>query len=312
MNTALRITLLTAFYILGQAAQAASLLLDPGHGGGGAAWGLQECAACHPLNRLHRGADSIRGIVERKGYETCTGCHGDNGSGAPRACLICHNTAELPTAPRSGGAHRHELQGAFGNSACITCHRESDMNGVFSAERDLTPLPDAHGGFEPYYSVSDFCLRCHNRNHQLPGFEITANGFRDPLTAMEDNERFVDVHGRRPGGSGTYSGLRPGYRYPARVACSDCHAMHGTDNPGLLIDSSAKGVSLLDPDLRQADIPVWVGEGDYAELCVLCHRMEQELEDGGLTTGNGLSGVHRAAGDCRPCHGHGQAGQAGL
>ncbi len=293
-------------------AAANTLLLDPGHGGGGAAWGLESCAGCHPLHRLHRSAPRIRGIVEEKGYGTCTGCHGGNGSGADRACVVCHNAADLPAAPRTGGLHRHDLHGTFGDVACVTCHQGSDMDGVFDPNRDLTPLPDAHGGFEPYYSISDFCLRCHNRDHQIPGFEMAATDFRDPLIAMEDNEHFVDLHGRRPGGGGTYSGLRPGYGYPARVACSDCHAMHGTDNPGLLIDSSANGASQLDPVLRLSELPVWVDQGSYAELCVLCHQMDETFEDSELNTGNGLAGVHQAAGDCRPCHGHGQAGQAGL
>ncbi len=293
-------------------AESADLLLGPTHGGDGAAWGLEQCAGCHPLRRIHRQAPKVRGIVQSKGYGTCTGCHGDNGSAAKRPCVVCHNPTDLPAAPRRDGVHRHGFDHLSGDGECLACHHASDMDGDFRPNRDLTALPDGTGRPAPYFSTADFCLRCHKRNQPVAGFEIDSGDYRDPLVAMRDNYAHMDFHGLRPGGKGSYSGLRQGYQYPMAVPCTDCHAMHGSANPGLLIDNSAKGVSLLDPALRQAEIPVHVVDGDYAQLCVLCHRLEQAIEEAETDTGNGLKGVHQAFGDCRPCHAHGQPEQAGL
>ena len=42
----------------------------------GSAWGKEECAICHVRNLIHDDAPVIRNIVRQKGYDTCTGCHG--------------------------------------------------------------------------------------------------------------------------------------------------------------------------------------------------------------------------------------------
>ncbi|WP_456416510.1 hypothetical protein [Thiolapillus sp.] len=296
-----------------QPAPAQSLLLDRNHGDG-AAWKLEECAACHVLRRIHQRpqAGNIRAIVQDKGYASCMGCHGDNGTGRERPCEICHNSSDLPAMPHRDGRFQHEFPQLTGDAACVACHDDSDMDGDFQVRQDLTLFPDAQKLMSPYFSSADFCLRCHNRDHQISGFEIGDRHWRDPLIAMEDNYNFIDFHGHRRGGDGTYTGLRDGYEYSSRVDCTDCHAMHGTENTGLIIDNSAKGVSRLDPALGLDNIPVWTGNGEYAQLCVLCHQMERTGQDSQLDTGNGLSGVHQAWGDCRDCHAHGLAGQAGL
>ncbi len=294
-----------------------NLLLDPSHGGDGAAWGLAACEGCHPLEVIHRGAGEIAPLVRRHGYVTCTGCHGDNGGGGPRRCVVCHNAADLPQAPRGGGRYTHgfvrEAAIPLGDDACLVCHPAADMDGRFELERDLASLPDAAGHPAPYRTVSDFCLRCHNRDHQQPGFEMQEKRFDDPLIAIEDAWRHVDKHGPSAGsGERTYAGLRSGYRYRSEVECTDCHAMHGTGNGKLIIDSSSKGVSRLDDALREKPYRVVVSDGDYSQLCVLCHAMETVLDAAGEDTGNGLSGVHERGSDCRPCHTHGEAVQAGL
>ena len=290
---------------------AENLLLGPGHGDGGSAWGLAECAACHPLRRIHlaRRADNIRDLVERKGYDSCTGCHGNNGTSAPRRCVLCHNRADLPATPHRSGRYSHAFEGMSDDRSCLTCHQASDMDGRLETDQDLTLFPDATGALTPYFGSSEFCIRCHNRDHQQPGFEIPFDDWRDPLVAAEDNYEHLDKHGRRAAGGGTYQGLRPAYRYPDVVACSDCHTMHGTDNDGLLIDLAAKGASRLDPPLA---VKAEALNGNYAQLCVLCHDMEQPAQEYWQDTGNGLHGVHQASGDCRPCHQHGQPNQAGL
>ncbi len=291
-----------------------SLLLDKRHGDGGSAWGIKECAACHPVQRIHRRpqANNIKSIVQKKKYTSCMGCHGDNGTGRKRPCDICHNTADLPATPHRDGDFQHEFSGYSEEEACVVCHDNSDMNGSFDMRQDLTLLPDKRQRLSPYFSDSDFCLRCHNRDHQIPGFEIENKHWRDPLVAMEDNYRFIDYHGHRKGGDGTYTGLRDGYEYSSIVDCTDCHAMHGTDNDSLIIDNSAKGVSKLVRPQGQDAVPVWTADGEFAQLCVLCHKMESEGDDSQIDTGNGISGVHQAWGSCRDCHTHGLASQAGF
>jgi hypothetical protein len=296
-----------------------NLILDASHGGDGSAWGLPECSACHAMQVIHQGVDQVRSIVRNKGYSTCTGCHGRNGADAsePRHCSVCHNNADLPQAPQLAGQHAHGFSvgevGSLGDEQCITCHIAADMDGVFELNRDLTRYADEMQILSSYGSTSDFCLRCHNRDHQQAGFEMAGSGYDDPLIAVEDAFRFIDQHGQ-PEGSGarTYAGLRAGYEYRSVVACTDCHAMHGTDNTKLIIDSSSKGVKQLDPSLRETPYGVNSANGDYSQLCVLCHQMAVVLDAGDQDTGNGLSGVHEVGSDCRTCHTHGEAVQAGL
>lgn len=296
------------------------LLLTETHGDNGLAWGIQACDGCHAMSVIHKGASNeISALVRDKGFETCTGCHGSNGTSAKRQCLVCHNDTDLPGAPYLDGGHSHgfsQLQDyPLGDGDCLVCHDYSDMNGAFDPNLDLTPFPEVSGNASAYQSQADFCLRCHNRDHQQPGYEIEGEAYEDPLIALEDDYRYIDYHGWRDGsGEGTYHGLRAAYRYPQRVECGDCHAVHGTSNEKLIIDSSLKGASMLSAE-RFAGNEFRVGvdqQGDYSQLCVLCHEMESLVEEGHLDAGNGLRGVHLVGQDCRPCHTHGEASQAGL
>jgi cytochrome c553 len=295
-------------------------LLNESHGDNGLAWGLEVCSACHALTVIHQGASQIvRKMVREKGFDSCSGCHGSNGTSAPRQCLICHNDTDLPGAPYLDGSHSHNFfhpqDAGLKDSDCLVCHLASDMNGSFDLNLDLTILPDTSGLSSAYLTQADFCLRCHNRDHQQPGYEMQGDDYTDPLIALEDDYRYIDYHGRRDGsGEGTYHGLRSGYRYPQLLECSDCHALHGTSNQKLIIDNSVKGASMLDGEQFLLNtFPIAVTEqGDYSQLCVVCHQMTATVDEGDLDTGNGLSGVHLVGQDCRPCHTHGEASQVGL
>jgi hypothetical protein len=296
--------------------QSGNLILSMDHGGGGSAWGLASCDSCHALQTLHAQADMIREITRRKGYASCTGCHGDNGSGAARQCQLCHNHQDLPASPYLDGMHRHgfvkNATAALSDEQCVSCHRSSDMNGIFELTRDLTVFADQHGLQTPYSRLSDFCLRCHNRDHQQTDFPVIAE-YNSALVASEEYYRHTDRHGL-PDGSGQHSfgGLRSAYDYGTIVDCSDCHAMHGTANQALIIDNSLKGASRLDATLRTKPYVIATGAGNFSQLCVMCHRMGVELDDALVDTGNGLSGVHQVSGDCAECHRHGEAVQAGM
>jgi hypothetical protein len=301
-------------------ARPGGLLLDETHGDNGLAWGLENCDGCHAMAVIHQDtSESIRKMVREKGYESCTGCHGDNGTTQSRECLICHNPDDLPTTPYLDGRHSHRFPSSDGNEMsdkdCLVCHDYSDMDGKFDLNLDLTSFRDAAGQPSPYLAEADFCLRCHNRDHQQAGFEITGESYSDPLIALEDDYQYIDYHGWRDGsGEGTYNGLRSAYGYPQMVDCSDCHAMHGTNNQKLIVDTTRKAAHMLnEPLFISEEFPIEIGEqGDYAQLCVICHVMQFEVDEGGMDTGNGLSGVHLVGDDCRPCHTHGEASQVGL
>lgn len=293
------------------------LLLDSNHGGGGGAWGLENCDACHAIGVIHLDEGGIRDIVKDKGHETCTGCHGSNGTEAQRQCIICHNDDDLPRSPMQSGSHKHDFDATVDNvlqdKQCLDCHYASDMDGIFEINRDLTRYPDVNGVNTPYASGAGFCLRCHNRDHQQAGFPISDKAFDDPLIAIEDTYMLVDKHGEiDSAGAGTYAGLRTDYIYGSRVECTDCHAMHGTNNMKLFIDQSDKGSSKLDPVIRDLPHSVTISGDDFSQLCVICHDMETLQDQGDVDTGNGLSGVHLTASSCIECHSHGEAIQAGM
>lgn len=297
---------------------AGNLILTPNHGGG-EAWGKQNCSSCHALQRLHETVPDIKVLVDKKKFVTCTGCHGANGTKAERFCLVCHNGKDMPLSPLRSGKHRHDfnLLKDFKTTSrqCVACHDASDMDGRFEVKQDVTLFKDAIVGNTPYDNGNDFCLRCHNRTHQQKKYPIVNAGKRDQSVAAEDDYRRIDAHGIRDGfGDGLYAGLRPGgYQYQSVVDCVDCHAMHGTANPGLIIDDSRKGAFLLEKSFRNTPFQVEVTDGDYSQLCVLCHNMSSVIDGGATDTGNGLSGVHFNFGtDCVSCHSHGEAVQKGL
>jgi hypothetical protein len=304
--------------------QNGSLLLTPSHGMG-SAWGKANCQSCHALQRLHESVPKTKAIVDKKKFATCTGCHGNNGVKTTEPqCLVCHNPQDMPTNPFRTGKHRHDFDASKDlpttSRQCVVCHAASDMDGKFELDVDLTMFSQnpkkTNEPIEPYKDQNEFCLRCHNRNHQQKNYPIIHAGRRDQSIAAEDDYRKIDKHGVPEGaGDGIYNGLREGYAYKTVVDCVDCHTMHGTTNKGLIIDDSRKGAFLLDSNIRNKPYSVKLLENDtnYSQLCVLCHNMTQISGEGERDTGNGLSGVHFDNGsDCVTCHNHGERVQKGL
>lgn len=323
-------------------------LLDANHGIEGSAWQLAQCDACHLMADIHQQPQqlNIQAMVKDKGYQSCIGCHGDNGTEQQRPCLVCHNNHDLEQTPKHSGKLSHNFIANFSqNNAnetsstvsentltdqqCLDCHIASDMNGTFDINIDLTRFIDEHQQQTAYQDSSDFCLRCHNQNNQQQGFEIENKDYQNPLVAMKTNYQHIDFHGAVNGiGKRTYSGLREGYQYQSKVQCIDCHAMHGTHNEKLIIGNAQMGAyqlshttlgQSLPQDMpltrnkaQRLSIEVTTTQGDSSQLCVLCHQMSEILDDGYKDTGNGLSGVHYTGQECRSCHQHGMATQTGL
>lgn len=320
-------TLLACLTLGGQAAFARDvslannqILLTPNHGDDGSAWGQADCIMCHVRRNIHNteAGKPIHDIVLETGYESCTGCHGSNGTPAKRECVLCHNEGLLPKNPIMEESKNHNFSvdkdSALSDKNCLACHDRSDMDGDFEVSVDLTHYPAQSGIDIPYRNQTEFCLRCHNEDQQQPGFEMEARFPRDPLVMMAKNYRYIDKHGY-PKGSGQriYAGLREGdYQYGTLVGCTDCHAMHGTHNEKLIMDRSDTGAFLLNTELREQPVFIDVERGNYAQHCVVCHESEVTVEKTDEDTGNGLSGVHQVAGSCLDCHVHGMAVQTGL
>ncbi len=294
------------------------ILLTKTHGGDGSAWGQSDCLSCHVRRNIHATAPAIKDIVLNVGYASCTGCHGQNGTTVERQCVICHNEQLLPKNPIMQNIKNHNFSinadDALMDAACVSCHDRSDMDGEFEVQVDLTHYQAQNDLDLPYRNQADFCLRCHNQNHQQPGFEMTARFANDPLVSMARNYKFIDMHGNRKGtGQRTYAGLRTSdYQYGTVVDCTDCHAMHGTHNEKLLIDRTDTGAFLLPAALRELPVYIDIKHDNYAQHCVVCHESITDVEATSEDTGNGLSGVHRVAGPCIECHRHGMAVQTGL
>jgi hypothetical protein len=293
------------------------ILLTPNHGGSGQAWGKTECSACHVLPNIHHTAPKIKAIVQQTGYDSCAGCHGQNGTSIKRACTLCHNAALLPKKPMMQEAKNHNFtlleDSILDDKDCLACHDASDMDGNFEPAVDLKYYAQSKGLGVAYSNGSEFCLRCHNDNQQQLGYEMQARYLRDPLIMMATNYQHIDIHGERKGkGNRTYTGLREGYHYQTVVECSDCHAMHGTHNKKLIVNRTDTGMSLLTESLRSTPIHIDILENNYAPLCVTCHHSTEEVEESEDKTGNGLSGVHQTSGSCIECHSHGMAAQTGL
>jgi len=293
------------------------ILLTPNHGGDGSAWGLTECSGCHVLRNIHATAPKIKNIVQQTGYDSCTGCHGQNGTSVKRECTLCHNENLLPKKPFMQEIKNHNFtvqeDSALTDKDCLACHTASDMDGEFEPSVDLAHYQQSIGLNLPYSKGSEFCLRCHNNDQQQSGYEMQPRFKRDPLVTMAVNYKHIDVHGEVKGvGDRTYTGLRAGYDYKTSVDCTDCHAMHGTHNEKLIVDRSDAGMSLLNHNLRSSPILIDTPNNNYAQLCVTCHESKIEVEESKAGTGNGLSGVHQAGGSCIECHTHGMAAQTGL
>ncbi|MCP4296079.1 MAG: hypothetical protein GY786_10770 [Proteobacteria bacterium] len=286
------------------------IVLTQSHGDYPAAWGKENCSSCHPIHKIHDNALNLKKIVNEKGYDSCFGCHGDNGTGHSRPCLLCHNLSDLPEKPYLEAGNQHNFQtpnSYMTDSDCVICHISSDMDGQWSLNTDLSQIPDARNDLSSYQGEKEFCFRCHNDSHQQAEFLITGYDSSHPKTGIEFFYSSTDSHGVVDGtGTKAYSGLRAGYRYQSEVKCSDCHQIHATENNALILDHSKRGVGSLGGSFQSPGYNVATPDGNYAQLCVLCH-VTSAGSLSGQDSGNGLSGLHSISGDCTACHYHGKS-----
>lgn len=204
-----------------------------------------ECSACH---KLDRSADASVAVAERA--NGCGGCHGANGTagwGAPSfhdgdmaRCTTCHSFHESDRVRITTGTMVSEMDlGSLRRGAaardlaqCTPCHR--------SGGPSPTLLHPGHQAAALWYhanvatvgtqSISESCLRCHDRDQALP--EELPAGFDPPRPSRAASHvHGVPVASRARGGYGTEPPTDPRLRLvQGRVECTTCHDLYNTSN----------------------------------------------------------------------------------
>ena len=320
--------------------------------------GFGSCAGCHGKNgtSIKQQCVICHNNTVMPGVPHRTGKHRHDYSllktkpTADDQCLGCHAASDMDgrfelnqdLTLYKGGNGQSEPYANI-SEFCVRCHTESNPNKKY---------PIKHAGRR------DQALRAET-DYRL----IDKHGVKDGLG---DGANSVNEVGA------LYYGLRSDqYSYHSIVECVDCHAMHGTTNASnLIIDDSRKAKFFHDEKTRHkafnkkwghVKVKVWdkkdfitnpnpdkpptlssivdcsvvkeQKEGNYSQLCVLCHDMKNRSEGHQLTenelllmgghcdTGNGLSGVHfnewtdnnpDKDASCLACHYHGRSGISGL
>ena len=312
--------------------------------------GFGSCAGCHGKNgtSIKQQCVICHNNTLMPGVPHRTGKHRHDYSllktkpTADDQCLGCHDASDMDgrfelnqdLTPYKGGNGQAEPYTNI-SEFCVRCHTESNPNKKY---------PIKHAGRR------DQALRAET-DYRL----IDKHGVKDGLG---DGANSVNEVGA------LYYGLRSDqYSYHSIVECVDCHTMHGTTNASnLIIDDSRKAKFFHDENTRRkAFNKKWghskikvlddknfitnpeedglptlesvvdcsavkqVQQGNYSQLCVLCHDMTKRLPENQLSedtlslmgghcdTGNGLKGVHFNEGaSCITCHYHGRSGISGL
>ncbi len=312
--------------------------------------GFASCAGCHGKNGTS--------ITQR-----CVICHNDNDMpGVPHRtgkhrhdysllqtrptgddqCLGCHDASDMDgrfELDRDLTLYKDELgeKPPYSNISefCLRCHTEANPNKKY---------PIVHAGRRDQALLAEINYR-----------EKDKHGIKEGLGSGEQSQPEVGA---------LYYGLRKEqYHYQSVVECVDCHTMHGTNNASnLIIDDSRKAKFFHDEKTRRKPFNKKLGhvkikvkddksfitnpdedgpptldsivdcsvvkkvrQGNYSQLCVMCHNVEKRPEEKRLSdtdlslmgakcnTGNGLSGVHFNEGArCITCHYHGRLGISGL
>lgn len=296
---------------------AAPKLVTPSNHGGGYGWEKERCFLCHSaseLKEIHAYSPSLAVSLSKLGENDtgfCLYCHGTNGLAGVTAesyqCMRCHtNSTIVESAAMFTGKKLHDMNadGMLQNADCVVCHAFSDMNGKLDLAVDFS-----QGALE-YTDVTSFCLNCHDGNGafgimpfaltietDMHNIYSTYNGVGE--TALERMQT-ADIHGVQNGSVQRFAELRGDYAESTEVACLDCHQVHSSDNPYLIIESGASAT--LTDDIAKA-AAVEVTEENFTQLCAVCH-----VSADGAPTDNGLTEVVHPStysAVCTDCHYHG-------
>ncbi|MCK6371290.1 MAG: DmsE family decaheme c-type cytochrome [Gammaproteobacteria bacterium] len=219
---------------------------------------------------------------------------------ADSRCLACHREAQaaMPT----GSAH-----GATTGIGCESCHRQ---NGNHPADGAGAILAFGTRSTSPAADQDRACLGCHveaasdwtgsrHESNDVPCAAChLAHAPREPLgNAAAQSAICFDCHRRQR------AEVQKPYRHPlreGRIACSDCHAPHG----------SATAFELRRPTLNETCFdchaekrgPFLFEHAPAAEDCSLCHASHGSNHPGML--------ARRAPLLCQQCHS--QAGHSSI
>ncbi len=253
---------------------AASLFLAlPGAGLAAAASGDARAGAATTA-----GTAKPEQAYSRRGADTCIACHED------QALMTIFRTPHgAPNDPRSPfGA---------GQLQCESCHGPSDAHARGRGKDRPDSIDFGRGAKTPVKVQNAMCLQCHQgtANHWAPsqhaGAELScadchdSHALHDPMKkAVSQNETCTNCHK-----SQHTQGAMP-FRHPlaeGKMACTSCHAPHGSTNPGML---KARGPF----------------------LCQTCHQASGHpslpFGPNNLPGAGGPNTAYVVAGNCQNCH----------
>lgn len=201
-------------------------------------------AAAAPAGDAATPAKPAKKDLILKGDAKCTGCHDEADEPVGRATMLELNPGVLAISTT-----RHGVKGDARTPTCTDCHGESEKHLNFKGKgKEKPPAPDR--SFRkitatPAAERNAACLKCHkgdNRSHwegsQHAVNDVACNAchrvhaehdaVRDKKTQAEvcfacHKEQRADIHK-----TSTHPILA------GKVACSDCHNLHGSAGPKLL------------------------------------------------------------------------------
>ena len=227
------------------------------------------CQVCHTSTSHHRFDGS--GSLHHEGAD-CTTCHSHGRGFIPvdgGSCIGCHSTplgsrAKIVNADGSGG--HHLANATMSDSDCVTCHDASrHRQGIVRLWSSPGSTAAAFDVTGDQSQLTSFCAACH------------------------DSATHPAIHQ-------TNASWKP--------ACTECHAVHDTDNSNLRLVRA----SVLNKTLN-LNLPVTfgarTGPGSFSDgfganngICQVCHTVTSHHR----YDGSGSS--HNEGADCTLCHSH--------
>lgn len=240
-------------------------------------WTSASCLFCHPGGEPQGLIDHVffpiaDGDVHNAAAVSCNQCHASATNRSLLACTSCHEHRLEVTEP----PHRGMPGFAFDSAACVTCHAQAQVPGVFDHEPFFpTAAPSVHTGFtcaDCHASQTNrtqiACTSCHLGEHDQAPMDATHQGIPDyswtPASCL----------GCHP--NGTAAGAVFGHPFfpiaapstHSAFSCVDCHTTPG-DNTRVECTSCHTGAHDAQPmTATHTNVP---GYEHATAACLLCH-----------------------------------------
>jgi DmsE family decaheme c-type cytochrome len=203
---------------------------------------------------------------------------------AAEDCMACHDDPAVNAILLTAHAVADDPHSGFAEHGCATCHGPSHAHQQRPERGSRRAPPDIVFGGRSQADVeaqNASCLACHRADaglhwrgsvHDHEGLACAschrAHSVRDPMRdAVAQGQTCYGCHAAVRG-----QALRPSH-HPLgdeRMACSDCHAVHGSIGPALLTRGTVNETCLqCHADLRG---PFLWEHPPVREDCLICHQ----------------------------------------